>query len=321
MAQSILTMVSVRCATYNQEPFIRQCLEGIVMQQTNFRFEAIVHDDASSDGTAAIIHEYAEKYPDIIKPIFEIENQYSKHDGSLRRILDAEMRGKYIAICEGDDYWTDPLKLQKQVDWLEEHKDFSMVTTAFAQIFEDPSLPMEIVRRNIDEIQLDDILQGLWIGTLTVLYRRDAVADYQPPFKNLPFGDLPLWCHLAGKGRVKYLQDVTGCYRSLSSSACHFVDLKKQYSFNLEAMRVREFYAQKANILDVVQPVFAKNAHFYLDQCFKYGYFDFPIDTLWHFVKQYGNPSGYDILKHWGMKSKICYFISSAIIRILKKIR
>lgn len=103
-------MVSIQCTAYNHEPYIRQCLEGFVMQKTNFRFEAIVHDDASIDGTADIIREYAEKYPDIIKPIYETENQYSKHDGSLRQIMDEACIGKYIAACKGDDYWTDPLK-------------------------------------------------------------------------------------------------------------------------------------------------------------------------------------------------------------------
>lgn len=111
---------------YNHEPYLRQCLEGFVMQKTSFRFEAIVHDDASSDGSAAIIREYARKYPDIIKPIYETENQYLKRNGSLNRIINAHMHGKYIAFCEGDDYWTDPLKLQKQVDWLEKHDEYVM---------------------------------------------------------------------------------------------------------------------------------------------------------------------------------------------------
>ncbi len=104
------------------------------MQKTNFPFVAIVHDDASTDGTAAIIKEYAEKYPDIIKPIYETENQYSKRDGSLTRIMKeaCEATGaKYIAMCEGDDYWTDPLKLQKQVDFLESHPDYGMCYTDF----------------------------------------------------------------------------------------------------------------------------------------------------------------------------------------------
>lgn len=114
-------LVSIRCLTYNHAPYIRQCLDGFVMQKTNFKFEAIVHDDASTDGTADIVREYATKYPDIIKPILETENQYSKHDGSLKRIMNAAISpsAKYIAMCEGDDYWTDPYKLQKQVDFLE----------------------------------------------------------------------------------------------------------------------------------------------------------------------------------------------------------
>ena len=82
-------LLSIRCFVYNHEPYLRQCLEGFVMQKTSFAFEAIVHDDASTDNSAAIIREYAEKYPDIIKPIYETENQYSKHDGSLRRIMDS----------------------------------------------------------------------------------------------------------------------------------------------------------------------------------------------------------------------------------------
>ena len=120
-------LVSIRCMVYNHEPFLRQCLDGFVMQQTTFPFEAIVHDDASTDGSAAIIREYAEKYPDIIKPIYETENLYSKHDGSVIRIMDAAMHpaSKYIALCEGDDYWTDPHKLQLQVDFLESHPDYS----------------------------------------------------------------------------------------------------------------------------------------------------------------------------------------------------
>ena len=107
-------MVSIQCLVYNHEPYLRQCLDGIVMQKTNFRFEAIVHDDCSTDGSRKIIEEYAAKYPDIIKPIYETENQYSKKDGSLRRIVNSRLTGKYIALCEGDDYWIDNLKLQKE---------------------------------------------------------------------------------------------------------------------------------------------------------------------------------------------------------------
>ena len=109
----------IQTITYNHARYIRQALEGLVMQRTNFSFVAIVHDDASTDGTADIIREFESLYPDIIKPIYETENQYSKHDGSLGRIMREATDAyspKYIAMCEGDDYWTDPLKLQKQVE-------------------------------------------------------------------------------------------------------------------------------------------------------------------------------------------------------------
>ena len=121
-------LVSIKCTVYNHEPYLRQCLDGFVMQKTNFPFEAIVHDDASTDGSAAIIREYAEKYPDIIKPIYETENQYSKKDDSLGRIMNAAIHpdAKYIALCEGDDYWIDPLKLQKQIDFLEAQADYGL---------------------------------------------------------------------------------------------------------------------------------------------------------------------------------------------------
>lgn len=124
-------IVSIQCLVYNHEPYLRQCLDGIVMQKTNFRFEAIVHDDCSTDGSRKIIEEYADKYPEIIKPIYETENQYSKNDGSLRKIVNARLTGKYIALCEGDDYWIDPLKLQKEVDYLESHLDVGMCFTNF----------------------------------------------------------------------------------------------------------------------------------------------------------------------------------------------
>ena len=120
-------IVSIHSLVYNHEPYLRQCLDGFVMQKTDFVFEAIVHDDCSTDGSVAIIREYAEKYPKIIKPIYEIENQYSKIGViGIEKLMHSCSHGKYTAYCEGDDYWTDPYKLQKQIDFLEQHKEYSM---------------------------------------------------------------------------------------------------------------------------------------------------------------------------------------------------
>ena len=121
-------VVSIIFNTYNHEPYIRQCLEGFVMQKTDFAFEVLIHDDASTDKTADIIREYEAHYPDIIKPIYQTENQYSKKTGIMKTFQIPRVKGKYIALCEGDDYWIDPLKLQKQVDILE--KD-ATITTCF----------------------------------------------------------------------------------------------------------------------------------------------------------------------------------------------
>ena len=110
-----MPLLSICCVTYNHKKYIRQCLDSFLMQKTNFKFEIIIHDDASTDGTADIIKEYYEKYPDIIKPIFQTENQFSQGKSISKTFIYPRIKGKYVALCEGDDYWTDPYKLQKQV--------------------------------------------------------------------------------------------------------------------------------------------------------------------------------------------------------------
>ena len=110
-------MVSICCITYNHAPFIRQCLDGFIMQKTDFAFEVLIHDDASTDGTEEIIREYEARYPEIIKPLYEVENQWIKGRRGSKVFNFPRAQGKYIALCEGDDYWTDPFKLQKQVDF------------------------------------------------------------------------------------------------------------------------------------------------------------------------------------------------------------
>jgi len=119
-------LVSVLCLAYNHEKYIRQCLDGFVMQKTNFKYEVLINDDASTDNTAQIIREYEKKYPEIIKPIYQTENQYSKGVKISRDILSPKAKGKYIAFCEGDDYWINENKLQLQVDAMEMHPECNM---------------------------------------------------------------------------------------------------------------------------------------------------------------------------------------------------
>ena len=121
-------VVSIRCIAYNHEKYIAQCLDGFLMQETTFPFQIVVHDDASTDNTASIIRTYEEKYPHIIVALYEEENLYSKKDGSLGKRVNSFCKGKYIALCEGDDYWTDKKKLQLQYEALENNPDCSMCT-------------------------------------------------------------------------------------------------------------------------------------------------------------------------------------------------
>lgn len=127
-------LVSIKNLVYNHEKYIAQALDGFLMQKTDFPFEVIVHDDASTDNSAQIIREYEKKFPSIIKPIYETENQYSKHDGSLGRIVNSKLSGKYVALCEGDDYWIDENKLQMQVDFLQNNPEYGL-TYSLARIF------------------------------------------------------------------------------------------------------------------------------------------------------------------------------------------
>lgn len=233
--------VSIRCFAYNHERFIRQCLDGFVMQKTDFRFEAIVHDDASTDNTAAIIREYAEKYPDIIKPIYETENQYSKHDGSLTRIMNAHTRGKYIAMCEGDDYWTDPYKLQKQVDFLESHPDYVMCSSCWDEYFENekrfsPDIPGYVPAEGLS-YSLDDLIRGLWcFQPLTVVYRRSAL-DMTRYSQYRPAKDITLFYLLLTKGKGFCFNDSMAVYRYHSGGVWNGLDQNRRYLEDLIMMK------------------------------------------------------------------------------------
>ena len=238
-------IVTIQCFTYNHENYIRQCLDGFVMQKTNFRFEAIVHDDASTDGTADIVREYADKYPDIIKPIIETENQYSKHDDSLSRIMDEHTHGKYVAICEGDDYWIDPLKLQKQVDFLESNPDFGLVYTNHYNRTGDKIT----IFKEKGYTSFDELLVSSGIGTLTSCYKavlfNQYLKDVHPENKNWLMGDAPLWKYVAFHSKIKFLPDYTSVYRILENSASHSNDTDKQIAFVNSGYDIQKFFIDK----------------------------------------------------------------------------
>lgn len=228
-------MVSIRCTAYNHESYIRQCLEGFVMQKTNFRFEAIVHDDASTDGTAAIIREYAEKYPDIIKPIYETENQYSTRN--LTRIMDEHTHGKYVAICEGDDYWIDPLKLQKQVDFLENNPDVSLVFSNRV-VFNELTNTKHNLCYNKRYYTSKDLLGGEILGIQTVCCRRECLTS------NASInGDILIPYNSSLHGKLYCLPDITAVYRISGKGVATSVKIDEVLAISLRhAWNFHEVY-------------------------------------------------------------------------------
>lgn len=243
-------LLVISCATFNQNAYLRDALEGFVMQQTDFPFVAIVHDDASTDGSTSIIREYSERYPDIILPIFEEENQYSKRNGSLGRILRtarASTGARYIAMCEGDDYWTDPLKLQKQVDFLEAHPDYSMCFGNAIEHWEDGSKPdgqfSYIEDRDYNGIEF---VENWIVPTATVVVRKSVYDDAR--LKRLQrrgkliAGDILLFLTCSTLGKVKGFSDIFSVYRRLRSGAVMSYIDKRPLEFLIHEIELGEAF-------------------------------------------------------------------------------
>ncbi|MBQ7490860.1 MAG: glycosyltransferase [Bacteroidales bacterium] len=244
-SQNIL--VTIRCATFNHGQYIRQTLDGFVMQKTNFAFEAIVHDDASTDNTADIIREYAEKYPDIIKPFFEKENQYSKGGKEIDRIFEENSHGKYMVICEGDDFWTDPMKLQKQVDFLEAHPDYNLCCHNWDIIQDGQILPSPIDGKYPKAFSFTfATLPWIWITkTVTTMYRASAVIDNKILHEYKYARDVHLVYYALKSGKGYYMPEVMATYRMHSGGVWSKIDIneRNKTTYNL----YKELYQHEPN--------------------------------------------------------------------------
>jgi glycosyltransferase involved in cell wall biosynthesis len=211
--EGTVPVVSVRCITYNHVNFIRDAIEGFLMQETTFPIEILIHDDASTDGTADIVREYQTKYPQLIRAILQTENQYSKaiKPGG---ILDSQQRGEFIALCEGDDYWTSPLKLQKQVKVLE--ADLSVIGAfhAVKVTDEDGVFLKRLPSSNYGEtLAFEDIVAENERATCSIIFRHQSPGPDLGWARDLPMGDWPLQASLALHGKWVMLPAVMGVYR------------------------------------------------------------------------------------------------------------
>ncbi len=225
-------MVSVCVITFNHKDYIRKTLDGILMQNIDFPIEIIIHDDASSDGTADIVREYHNKYPDIIRPILQTENQFQKKIPVFQQHIIPLLRGKYVAHCEGDDYWTDPNKLKKQIDFLECNPDFIAVTHNVEYIdendepyqgYQDPSWTKMEKR----EMTLNDAERRILIGQLaTLVYRnlwRNLDSDFMNEYRESTSmnGDQKISLVMLLNGRVWRMSEQMSRYRKSFSNGSY----------------------------------------------------------------------------------------------------
>ena len=265
-------LVSIICSTYNHGLYISQCLDGFLMQKTNFPFEILIHDDASTDNTPDIIREYEHNHPQVIRPIYQKENKYSKKEDIFAKYQCSRVRGKYIAICEGDDYWIDPLKLQKQIDFLENNPDYGMIyTTSNVYNQKEGKIEKDIIGREFNGYI--ELLSGNCIPTLTSCIRSALVMEYlkevEPKSKNWLMGDYPMWLWISYYHKIKFIPESTTVYRVLEESASHSNDIQKYERFILSTIDITAFYIHKFNT-PLTEPYLRSLSCFYYDLYDKY---------------------------------------------------
>lgn len=239
--------VSICCLTYNHEAYIRECLESFLMQKTDFDFEILIHDDASSDNTANIIKEYEERYPKLVKPIYQTENQFSKGNKPSFKFNFPRARGKYIAMCEGDDYWTDPLKLQKQVDFLEKNQNYMACFTnakIISEITGEERSYLEFEENKSYSIEAIIQKGGGLFPTASLMFRNEIdYPDFSSQFKS---GDRLLSLLLAEKGDFFLLNEVTCVYRRHEGGVFSSIKKDKQKRLDIDFDNIK--LLQRVNV-------------------------------------------------------------------------
>ena len=245
-------LVSVVCITYNHEPYIRDAIEGFLIQETDFPFEIIIHDDASTDRTAEIVKEFESRYPTLIKGIYQTENQYSKGK-KVSAIAWSKARGEFIAFCEGDDYWIDPKKLEKQKCFLDNHPDYGAVFSDTDRYYEETGRTIKSYDKTFKrKIPTGHVLDMLLNGrnpyvTCSSFFRSHFLREYESTTRRLKarMGDYVLWLIIAGHSQIGYIRDTTSVYRIRKNSASRFDTLEEHMRFRKSSYKVSLFFSKR----------------------------------------------------------------------------
>ena len=240
-------LLSIACITYNHSQYIEDALAGFLVQKTNFRFEIVVHDDASPDGTVDILRQYQKEYPSLIRLIVQKENQYAKCKTPFFHLY-PKLRGKYIALCEGDDYWVDPLKLQKQVEYLEKNPNFvisghdACIIDEIGEVVQDSKLP-DVHKRDYSARDLQE--GNALILTLSWVFRRVLADDEAQAERSVVVnGDRFLISLLGQYGDAHYHDDISPAfYRAHEGGVWSSLDTKSRDKTHITTfIRISNYY-------------------------------------------------------------------------------
>lgn len=262
-----LPLVSVFCPTFNHEKVIHECIKNIIEQKVNFSFELIIHDDSSTDKTVEVIKEYKNKYPEVIKLILQKENQYSKGLGLIGEVFYPVAKGKYISFCDGDDYWSDPLKLQKQVDFLDLNPEFIGCchnTKILRETIKDESIEEVIVNdMQKDIFSINDFTKGeAYFHTSSVMYRNDRNREELLRLLSLYRGDWFVSMAFASFGSIKYLDEVMSVYRIHEKGIWSELTKQGQILKNLEAiLKINKAfnYKYEKNLMELFSRIYVES--------------------------------------------------------------
>jgi glycosyltransferase involved in cell wall biosynthesis len=239
--------VSICCTAYNHGAYIYNALEGFLIQKTDFAFEVLIYDDASTDETREIIKQYQKLYPEIIKPIYAKENQYSLGKRVNAEFNFSRARGDYIALCEGDDFWVDANKLQIQKDFLDKNPEYVICYTDSRPFDESGILDIDYGGAKWDLSSLD-LQRATPIFTLTAFFR-NVLGPMPREFCNVRYGDLAIWSLLGAHGRGKFLSSIEpSMYRVHSGGLDSMQPTKRRLQMRLETlMGLYSYYLRRSN--------------------------------------------------------------------------
>ncbi len=254
--------LSVLIITYNQEKYIAQAIKSALIQKTDFDYEIVIGEDCSTDKTRKIVLEYKAKYPDKIKLLLQ-----EKNVGMIPNFIDTlkACSGKYIALLEGDDYWIDPYKLQKQVDIMEANPDIGLVHTNYDRLYQVKNKIQHSVYKKNYKAQLsgyifESLLLYSYIVTATVLLRTDILKEAINSLRNKllvwPAGDYPLWLYISSEKKVGYIDEATAVYRHGQNTMSKPLDFAKALKLHTETEAMKKFFIGNYYVSEKTKKIF-----------------------------------------------------------------